>query len=131
MRQKSLMVLSQARERIDRFIPLGDAHNLVLIHEASDALSFLRRIPVDVILLRDQMSEMDALEFLMNLQDLRLPTYAIVLYDHELPMGGKSLPEMTNVSFLKEPISPDDLNQIIIRRLEASPGLAGKNEEAF
>jgi CheY-like chemotaxis protein len=110
MNQKSLMVLHQAKERLDRFVFLGATHNLVLIHDASDALSFLKRIPVDVVLLREQMSGMDAMEFLMNLQDLHLSVSTIVLTHDRFPTD---FPEMTNVYFLKESVSPDELNKFI------------------
>ena len=68
MHQKNLMVLDQGYDGFDRFSYLGATYNIVLIHEATDALSFIKRLPVDVVLLKDQMSGMDALEFLMNLQ---------------------------------------------------------------
>lgn len=121
MRQKSLMILNQAQERIEGFVQLGATHNLVMIREAADALSFLRRIPVDLILLRDDGAGMDALEFLMNLRDLRLPTYVIVLYDRAPPLEERRLREMTNVAFLKEPIGSEELARII-SQLEASAG---------
>jgi two-component SAPR family response regulator len=110
MNPKSLMVLHQAPEQLDRFVYLGAIHNLVLLHEATDALSFLKRIPVDVILLRDGLSGMDAMEFLMNLQDLHLSTYTIVLHQDPFPVN---FPEMRNVCFLREPVSSYDLNQLI------------------
>lgn len=129
MNQKSLMILNQAQERIEGFIHLGETHNLVLIREAADAFSFLRRIPVDLILLRDDATGMDALEFLMNLRDLRLPTCVIVLYDQALPLEERRLREMTreitNVAFLKEPIRSDDLMRVI-RQLERSSGPLGR-----
>jgi hypothetical protein len=110
MTSKSLMVLHQAPEQLDRFISLGVTHNLVVLHEATDALSFLKRIPVDVILIRDGISGMDAMEFLMNLQDLHLSTYTIVLHREPFPVD---FPEMRNVCFLREPVSSYDLNQFI------------------
>ncbi len=110
MHEKNLMVLDQGREGLGRFSDLGATYNIVLIHEASDALSFLKRLPVDVILLKDQMSGMDALEFLMNLQDLRSSAMAVVLCRDRFPA---SLPEMPNVCFLKEPISNDELYQFL------------------
>ena len=110
MNPKSLMVLHQAPEQLDRFVSLGATHNLVLLHEATDALSFLKRIPVDILLLRDGISGMDAMEFLMNLQDLHLSIYTIVLHQNPFPVD---FPEMRNVCFLREPVSSDDLNQLI------------------
>lgn len=110
MNLKSLMVLHQAQEPLDRFVSLGESYNLVLIHDPSDALSFLKRIPVDVIMIHDEMSGMDALEFLMNLQDLHLTAYTVVLYNDHVPMD---IPEMTNVSFLKEPVHSDELRRFI------------------
>ncbi len=110
MNPKSLMVLHQAPEQLDRFISLGATYDLVLLHEATDALSFLKRIPVDVILLRDGVSGMDAVEFLMNLQDLHLSTCAIVLHQDPFPVN---FPEMRNVYFLREPVTSDELNQLI------------------
>lgn len=110
MNPKSLMVLHQAPEQLDRFISLGATYDLVLLHEATDALSFLKRIPVDVILLRDGLSGMDAMEFLMNLQDLRLPTCTIVLHQEPFPID---FPEMRNVYFLREPVSSYELNKLI------------------
>ncbi|HZR45568.1 MAG TPA: hypothetical protein VFA47_02595 [Candidatus Manganitrophaceae bacterium] len=110
MNPKSLMVLHQAPEQLDRFISLGATYDLVLLHEATDALSFLKRIPVDVILLRDGLSGMDAMEFLMNLQDLHLPTCTIVLYQEPFPID---FPEMRNVYFLREPVSSYELNRLI------------------
>ncbi len=107
MQQKNLMVLDQGRDALARFSSLGATHNIVLIHEASDALSFLKRIPVDVILLKDQMAGMDAVEFLMNLQDLRPSAMAVVLCRDHFPAF---LPEMPNVCFLQEPISSDELD---------------------
>lgn len=118
MYQKNLMVLDQGREGLGRFTALGTTYNLVLIHEASDALSFLKRIPVDVILLRDQMSGMDALEFLMNLQDLRSSATAVVLYQDRFPTMPQ-MPAMPNVCFLREPISSDDLNRFIAQLEDA------------
>lgn len=117
MHQKNLMVLDQGLDGLDRFTYLGATYNIVLIHEASDALSFLKRIPVDVILLKDQMSGMDALEFLMNLQDLRPSATAVVLCRDRFPT---SLPEMSNVCFLKEPISSDELHRFLAE-LESFP----------
>ncbi|MBI3805232.1 MAG: hypothetical protein HY282_15890 [Nitrospirae bacterium] len=113
MYQKNLMVLDQGREGLGRLTALGTTYNLVLIHEASDALSFLQRIPVDVILLRDQMSGMDALEFLMNLHDLHTSAMAVVLYHDRFPALLPEMPELANVCFLREPISSDDLNRLI------------------
>lgn len=110
MNPKSLMVLHQAPEQLDRFISLGATYDLVLLHEATDALSFLKRIPVDVILLRDGLSGMDAMEFLMNLQDLHLSACTIVLYQEPFPIG---FPEMRNVYFLREPVSSYELNRLI------------------
>ncbi|TAK06316.1 MAG: hypothetical protein EPO39_09155 [Candidatus Manganitrophaceae bacterium] len=75
---------------------------------------------MDVILLKDQMSGMDALEFLMNLQDLRPSTMAVVLCRERFPA---SLPEMPNVCFLKEPISCDELFQFL-SQLESPPRLS-------
>jgi two-component SAPR family response regulator len=118
MNPKSLMVLHQAPEQLDRFVSLGATHNLVLLHEAADALSFLKRIPVDVILLRDEVSGMDAMEFLMNLQDLHLSTYTIVLHQDPFPVD---FPEMRNVCFLKEPVSLYDLNQFISQLGSGTP----------
>lgn len=117
MYEKNLMVLDQGYDELDRFTYLGATYNIVLIHEAVDALSFLKRLPVDVILLKDQMSEMDALEFLMNLQDLRPSATAVVLCSDRFPA---SLPEMPNVCFLKEPISSDELYRFLAD-LESSP----------
>lgn len=117
MHQKNLMVLEQGRDGLDRFTYLGATHNIVLIHEASDALSFLKRIPVDVILLKDQMSGMDAMEFLMNLQDLRPSAVAVVLCRGRFPAF---LPEMPNVCFLQEPISSDELYRFLTQ-LESAP----------
>lgn len=110
MNPKSLMVLDQAPEQLDRYISLGATYDLVLLHEAIDALSYLKRIPVDVILLRDGISGMDAMEFLMNLQDLHLPAYTIVLYQNPFPVD---FPEMRNVYFLREPVSAYELNRLI------------------
>lgn len=117
MHQKNLMVLDHGRDGLDRFSHLGATYNIVLIHEASDALSFLKRLPVDVILLKDQMSGMDAVEFLMNLQDLRPSATAVVLYRDRFPA---SLPEMPNVCFLREPISGDELYRFLTE-LESAP----------
>ncbi|MDC4225320.1 MAG: hypothetical protein MPW15_14055 [Candidatus Manganitrophus sp.] len=85
MHQKNLMVLDQGYDGFDRFTYLGATYNIVLIHEAADALSFIKRLPVDVVLLKDQMSGMDALEFLMNLQDLRPSATAVVLCRDRVP----------------------------------------------
>jgi len=117
MQQKNLMVLDQGYGELDRFTYLGATYNIVLIHEAIDALSFIKRLPVDVILLKDQMSGMDALEFLMNLQDLRPSATAVVLCRDRFP---SSVPEMPNVCFLKEPISGDELYRFLTE-LESSP----------
>lgn len=117
MHQKNLMVLDQDYDELDRFTCLGATYNIVLIHEAADALSFLKRLPVDVILLKDQMSGMDALEFLMNLQELRPSATAVVLCGERAPL---SFPEMPNVCFLKEPISSGELYRFLTK-LESSP----------
>lgn len=111
MTPKSLMVLAtQAPDPPDRIVSLGATYDLVLLHEATDALSFLKRVPVDVILLRDGISGMDAMEFLMNLQDLHLTACTIVLHQDPFPVD---FPEMRNVYFLKEPVSAHDLNKLI------------------
>lgn len=111
MNHKSLMVLAtQAPEQLDRYISLGATYDLVLLHDATDALSYLKRIPVDVILLRDGISGMDAMEFLMNLQDLQLPADTIVLYQNPFPVD---FPEMRNVYFVREPVSSYELNRLI------------------
>ncbi|NKE71691.1 hypothetical protein [Candidatus Manganitrophus noduliformans] len=117
MHQKNLMVLDQGYDGLDRFTYLGATYNIVLIHEAADALSFIKRLPVDVVLLKDQMSGMDALEFLMNLQDLRPSATAVVLCRERAPL---SFPEMPNVCFLKEPISSGELYRFLTE-LESSP----------
>ncbi|MCG3111203.1 MAG: hypothetical protein MPW14_18665 [Candidatus Manganitrophus sp.] len=117
MHQKNLMVLDQGYDGFDRFTYLGATYNIVLIHEAADALSFIKRLPVDVVLLKDQMSGMDALEFLMNLQDLRPSATAVVLCRERVPLA---FPEMPNVCFLKEPISSGELYQFLTE-LESSP----------
>lgn len=117
MHQKNLMVLDQGYDGFDRFTYLGATYNIVLIHEATDALAFIKRLPVDVVLLKDQMSGMDALEFLMNLQDLRPSATAVVLCRERLP---HAFPEMPNVCFLKEPISSGELYQFLTE-LESSP----------
>lgn len=117
MHQKNLMVLDQGYDGLDRFTYLGATYNIVLIHEAADALSFIKRLPVDVVLLKDQMSGMDALEFLMNLQDLRPSATAVVLCRERVPL---SFPEMPNVCFLKEPISSGELYRFLTE-LESSP----------
>lgn len=117
MHQKNLMVLDQGYDGFDRFTYLGATYNIVLIHEAADALSFIKRLPVDVVLLKDQMSGMDALEFLMNLQDLRPSATAVVLCRERVPLA---FPEMPNVRFLKEPISSGELYQFLTE-LESSP----------
>lgn len=117
MQQKNLMMLGQGYDGLDRFTDLGATYNIVFIHEAADALSFLKRLPVDVILLKDQMSGMDALEFLMNLQDLRPSATAVVLCRDRFPA---SLPEMPNVRFLREPINSDQLYRFLTE-LESSP----------
>jgi len=122
MHQKNLMVLDHGRDGLDRVTSLCATYNIVLIHEASDALSFLKRLPVDVILLKDQMSGMDAMEFLMNLQDLRPSATAVVLCHDRFPL---SLPEMPNVCYLREPISSDALYQFLTQ-LESTPGLSQK-----
>jgi CheY-like chemotaxis protein len=111
------MVLNQGDDELDRFTYLGATYNIVLIHEAADALSFIKRLPVDVILLKDQMSGMDAMEFLMNLQDLRPSATAVVLCRGRVPA---TLPEMPNVCFLKEPISGGELYRFLTE-LESSP----------
>lgn len=117
MHQKNLMVLDQGYDGFDRYTYLGATYNIVLIHEAADALSFIKRLPVDVVLLKDQMSGMDALEFLMNLQDLRPSATAVVLCRERVPLA---FPEMPNVCFLKEPISSGELYQFLTE-LESSP----------
>lgn len=117
MHQKNLMVLDQGTDGLDRFTCLGATYNIVLIHEAADALSFIKRLPVDVVLLKEQMSGMDALEFLMNLQELRPSATAVVLCRERLPLA---FPEMTNVCFLKEPISSGELYRFLAE-LESSP----------
>lgn len=116
MHQKNLMVLDQGYDELDRFTYLGATYNIVLIHEAADALSFIKRLPVDVILLKDQMSGMDALEFLMNLQDLRPSATAVVLCRDRFPA---SLTQIPNVRFLKEPISGNELHRFLTE-LESS-----------
>lgn len=117
MHQKNLMVLDQGYDGLDRFTYLGATYNIVLIHEAADALSFIKRLPVDVVLLKDQMSGMDALEFLMNLQDLRPSATAVVLCRERVPLA---FPEMPNVCFLKEPISGGEIYRFLTE-LESSP----------
>jgi|GEM_PF-2571854 len=121
--KKNLMILSHALSDIRQLRRINHRYDISLVEGSLNALLLLKKIPVDVILMREGTPEMDAIEFLMNVHDLH-PKILTVVLCRESGSASATLPEMPSAFFVKEPIDENALDrffEMYAQRIQSQP----------
>jgi DNA-binding NtrC family response regulator len=106
------------------------------VREASDAAAALREMgekKFDLAILDMRMPEVDGLELLERMRQLKIPTPVVIITAYgDIPHAVKAM-KLGAIDFLEKPLTPDSLRSIVEEILgrHANPAIRPASEETF